>query len=50
VAKINKNTNEILEVFSCINDAEKSIGIFGHISQVCKGKRKTCGGYKWKYI
>lgn len=50
VAKIDKNTDEILEVFSCIHDAEKSIGIFGHISQVCKGKRKTCGGYKWKYL
>lgn len=21
----------------------------GHISKVCKGKRKTCGGFKWKY-
>jgi len=50
VAKIDIDTNKILEVFSCINDAEKSIGIFGHVSQVCNGKRKICGGYKWKYI
>lgn len=21
----------------------------GHISEVCRGKRNTCGGYKWKY-
>lgn len=21
-----------------------------HISKVCRGKRKTAGGYKWKYV
>ena len=31
-----------------IKDAEKALKLF-HISNCCKGSRKTCGGYKWKY-
>lgn len=27
-----------------------SLKVDGHISQVCKGRRKTCGGYHWRYI
>lgn len=51
VAKIDKNTNEILEVFSTSGEAGRSIGKTGqHIREVCKGKRKTAYGYKWKYI
>lgn len=31
-------------------DIEREIGInHRHISDVCKNKRKTCGGYIWKY-
>ena len=51
VAKIDKNTNEILEVFSTSGEAGRSIGKTGsHIREVCLGKRKTAYGYKWKYI
>ena len=51
VAKVDKNTNEILEVFSTSGEAGKSIGKTGqHIRDVCLGKRKTAYGYKWKYI
>lgn len=31
-----------------IKEAEKTLKLF-HISNCCKGSRKTCGGYKWKY-
>lgn len=50
VAKIDLKTGEILEVFDGVKEAEKAIGILGHISQVCNNKRKSCGGFGWKYI
>lgn len=52
VAKIDKYTNEIIEVFPSIKCAERSLGIkyTSHIDKVCQGKRKTCNGYKWEYL
>lgn len=51
VVKIDKNTDEILEVFNTSGEAGKSIGKTGqHIREVCLGKRKSAYGYKWKYI
>jgi hypothetical protein len=32
-----------------ITDAEKTLGITHKIHYVCQGKRRTCGGYIWKY-
>lgn len=40
----------VLGVFESMADAEKSTGIYhGKISMVCNGKRKTTGGYMWRY-
>ena len=51
VAQIDKDTNEILNVFPSTKEAERAMGATGHhIAQVCNGKRKTTYGYKWKYI
>lgn len=50
VARLDKDTNEILEVFTSISEANKRYNCNGHIGSVCKGKRKTAGGYGWKYI
>lgn len=51
IAKLDKNTGEILEVFSSIAEAElKYPNTNKHISSVCKGKRKSCGGFRWKYL
>ena len=52
VAMLDKNTEEILQIFSSIKEAEKFVECKGkgHISAVCKGKRKTAMGYKWKYL
>ena len=51
VAQLDKNTNEIINVYSSTREAEEAMGNTGrHIAQVCLGKRKTTYGYKWKYI
>ena len=50
VARIDKDTNEILEILPSVAEAEKKYNTNKHIGQVCKGNRKTAGGFKWKYI
>ena len=50
VARLDKITEEILEVFPSVSEAETKYHTNRHIGQVCLGKRKTAGGYKWKYI
>lgn len=46
-------TNEVLKTFPSITDSlaylNKSTDGAGHISQVCRGKRKSAYGYKWRY-
>lgn len=53
IAMLDKNTNEILKVFSSASEAgrylKKNVG-HAHIIAVCKGKRKTAYGYGWKYL
>ena len=50
-AKIDKNTKNIIQTYSSMalaardNDCDSS-----GIAKVCRGKRMTCGGFKWKYI
>ena len=40
----------LIKSWNCIMDIERNIGInHRHISDVCKNKRKKCGGYIWKY-
>lgn len=50
VARLDPITREILEVFSSIKEANQKFNGNEHISAVCKGKRKTTGGYGWKYL
>lgn len=51
VIMLDKDTNEELRRFNSITEAENSLegNSKGHINQVCKGKRKTAYGYKWRY-
>lgn len=51
VIQINKDTNEIISIYSSIQEAYDALGKqhSGHIASVCAGKRKTAYGYKWKY-
>lgn len=50
VAKIDLDTNEIIEVYDTIalaarqNNCDSSA-----ISKVCRGIRNKCGGFNWKY-
>ena len=50
VAKINCQTNEIIQIYPSTLAAEKDNGNSHHIAQVCQGKRKTCQGFKWAYL
>lgn len=50
VAKLDPVTEEIVEVYSSIREAENKNGNTRHISEVCNGKRKTCKGFKWKFL
>lgn len=41
---------ELNKTFDCITSAGKELGVNSvSISQVCKGKRKTAGGFHWRY-
>ena len=44
------NSDTIIQVYSSVLVAERENNIQRHIGSVCKGKRKTAGGFKWKYI
>lgn len=42
---------ETNEIFNSIKEASEKYNIKAtHITRVCKGKRKTTGGFHWKYI
>jgi len=47
VAKLD-NFGNILEIYPSTRSADRANGING-VFRVCKGKRLTCGGFKWKY-
>lgn len=50
VAKIDPNTNEVLNVYKSAETAERYNGNTRHTLQSCTGKRKTCKGYKCEFI
>lgn len=52
VAKIDLNTNEILEIYNSISEAYEQLGkkFSGHIAEVCEHKRKSAYGYSWSYV
>ena len=50
VARLDKNTGEILEILPSAAEADRKYNTGKHVAQVCNGKRKTAGGYGWRYI
>ena len=55
VAKLDYNTCEVIEIFNSLADAAESCGKdrkngSSMISSVCKNKKNSAYGYKWKYI
>lgn len=50
VLMIDKDTNKIVKEFGGMKEAERQTGIKNqHISLCCMGKRKSAGGYVWRY-
>ena len=51
VQMFDKYTGELLATFPSTREAERVTGISqSHISSCCNGKRKSAGGYIWRYI
>ena len=51
VQMFDKSTGELLATFPSTHEAERVTGINqGNISKCCKGKYKSSGGYKWRYL
>lgn len=49
VEQIDKNTLEVIKVWDSLSEVERILNIpAGNISNVCKGKRKTAGGFIWR--
>lgn len=48
VVQMDKDGNDI-RTFDSIKDAESKLGIF-NIQRVCKGERKSAGGFRWRYV
>ena len=49
ILQFSKN-GELIAEYSSIHEASKQTGCNApHICSCCKGKRKSCGGYIWKY-
>ena len=50
VNQLHKQTGELINEFSSIGEAAKCIGIaWQNIASVCKGNRKSAGGFAWGY-
>lgn len=51
VKQIDKDTGEVLAVYSSMSEAEAHTGARPEkITLVCQGKRNTAGGFKWEYV
>lgn len=51
VACLNKDTNEIIQIYNGIKEASRLTEVnSGSIVKVCKNVRPTAGNYKWKYV
>ena len=49
VEQIDKNTLEVIKVWDSLSEVERLLNISAsNISNVCKGKRKTAGGFIWR--
>ena len=49
--QIDKNTNEIINRYSCVREVYELTKISqGNIRSVCNGRRNIAGGFKWKYV
>ena len=49
VSQFTLDKSELINTYSSIKEAENKTGI-KHIGACCRGKRKTAGGYVWRYL
>lgn len=50
VLQLDIKTGEVIKKWDSAAEANRQTGIhFSHISDCCRGKRKTAGGFIWKY-
>ena len=50
VVQIDPNTNKVVNTYCSAREASRQTGFNqGNISQCCNGKRKTTGGFIWKF-
>ena len=51
VAQHDKQTLELIKLWDSTMDVERELRINNsHISECCRGKRKSAGGFKWRYV
>ena len=51
LCQLNMETNEIINIYNSIKEAAELLNLDrGSISKCCNGKRKSVGGFKWKFI
>lgn len=50
IIQYDKNGN-IIKIYPSLMQVVRELNLGkSHLSQACNGKRKTCGGYHWKYV
>ena len=49
VLQLDKDTGEVIREWECARDAERELGISNHISACCNGKKKSTGGFRWRF-
>lgn len=50
ILQLDKETKAVIRKWECAMDTERELGISqSNISQCCLGKRKSAGGYIWKF-
>jgi len=51
VRQLKKKTKESIKIYDSISDASLQTDIpISNIVEVCKGRRKSAGGYSWEYV
>lgn len=51
VQQWSKDGKELLRTFGSVEEAARETGAdTGHIPKVCRGERKTAGGFHWKFV
>jgi hypothetical protein len=51
VQQWSKDGTQLLRTFESVEEAAKESGACSeHIGKVCKGTRKTAGGFQWKFV